>query len=97
MLETYPSLVSAVENFSVTSGKDRQRLEDDRAAAYLGGKTRASWGFNAAVRLVERLRAEGGLMPMQSVEPSRALFDNPPVLPNPFDASKPDGQSEGYL
>jgi tetratricopeptide (TPR) repeat protein len=88
-LETYPPLAWAVENFSITSGKDRQQLEDTRAAAYLGSKTWAAWAFNAAVRLVERLRAEGGLMPIRPAEASRPLFDHPQLLPNPFDESPP--------
>lgn len=87
MLEAYPSLASAVENYQVTSGKDRQHMENTRVAAYLGGKTRASWAFNAVVRLVERLRVEGGLLPTRPMEAARALFDHPPLLPNPFDES----------
>ncbi len=93
-LDRYPELETASKNQDL-SPTDRQRAEDQRATTYLAIRTRSAWAHNWAIRLVERLRAEGGLMPVGLDEEPVDLFQSVQLLPDPFERPSPPTDSAG--
>lgn len=83
LLSFHPELVARARDETLDSAL-RQVAENRRVETMQSIRIRAAWSHNSCVTLVERLKEEGGELPVGLDAPTVSIFDIPKVLPDPY-------------